>query len=137
MSDDDTDTAALDAWLAEHLFDWLPPGNRPEGPQTVRITTGWMCPPCADHIDPSLHGQPPALSTAGAGMLLVLEALRERWSQWSRTHYRERDRFAARLGLYEPEYGDAGMSFDALATAIAALNPLAVAQAARAALEAR
>ena len=65
------DTAALDAWLAEHLWGWRPPGREPIDDDTDRIWTGYLDP------DGKLATLP-QLSTTGDGMLMVDAAVDEK-----------------------------------------------------------
>lgn len=119
------DTTALDAWLAEHLFDGSPldctaPGH--EGSQCWSIPTG------PTHLAVIGYGPAPAYSTTGGGMLMVLEAMRERG--WSRAIYE------APIGEVV-EFARTGDKGEHLAYRAAdELLPTAVGLAAKAALEA-
>ncbi len=114
-----TDTAALDAWLAEHLLGWTSCND-----QTHRYLEHWHAP--GERLSVRC---PPALSTTGDGMLMVLEAMRERrwfyfmWAEGIPPH-----RIAAAFATVEEGWRDREVEADTL--------PLAVALAARAALEA-
>ncbi len=62
------DTAALDSWLAEHLFGWTHLHfTGPAELQRIGLS------PTDDEYEPL-----PAYSTTGDGMLMVLEAMQER-----------------------------------------------------------
>ncbi len=131
-----TDTAELDAWLAEHLLGWLrlnSGGWRCTGADTCTHAT-------APHTNPQVHSSvPPALSTTGDGMLMVMQALRERGWEWTIRFREDGVHWPGRMYPLDtslPFYGamftkgphGAGNEEDTL--------PLAVAQAARAAIRA-
>ena len=119
------DTAVLDAWLAERLLGWTYSAEGGEFPHWHPAGT-YDC-----TVDP------PALSTTGDGMLLVLEAMRARWATFNRKHWRVQECFAENLGFFEGYFNtDPDMSLLHIAETLAELTPLRVATAARAALEA-
>lgn len=74
-TDTQVDTAALDAWIAEHLF----------GMHHGRDASGSPYWDYREHLGSvdigvllaDVHVAPPAYSTTGDGMLLVLEAMKE------------------------------------------------------------
>lgn len=139
MSDDDTDTAVLDAWLAEHLLGWTwwvhkqnvqseHAGQRFIGPNDGSLK--WFCWPAQG--GESIHdaGNAPKLSTTGDGMLMVLEAMQGRgWQALSHLFPDDSLRHATFIPEDVSATTEDWVSADTL--------PLAVAQAARAALEAR
>ncbi len=111
-----TDTD-LDAWLAEHLLGWTYSAEGGEFPHWHPIGTY----DCTMDV--------PKLSTTGDGMLMVLEAMRSR--RWYVVLYVEDDE------LYQASITAIDGPDDAVpvgADAEAETAPLAVAQAARAAL---
>lgn len=112
----------LDAWLAEHLFGWE------WVPQRVDILAGgfWRSPDGEHHQTPNQHDfWDCAYSSTGDGMLMVLEAMRERgWSFQLSDGLTETSLWVA---LFESDRADHQIYADSL--------PRAVAEAAKAALE--
>ena len=110
------DTAALDAWIAEHLLGW----GRVSAIFAKDKDPGWR-----DPHDANRPRTCRGLSTTGDGMLMVLEAMRERMPGVRAAFQRElRPLIINNDGFHwERDWS-------------IWITPLAVAQAARAALEA-
>ena len=103
-----TDTAELDAWLAENLLGWTE-------------HTGYWWPP--DESMSALEHAPKA-STTGDGMLMVLEAMRER--KWVSSAWIDEQGCHGDFDEWEATGSHARVTHRTAATL-----PLAVAQAAR------
>lgn len=124
----EADTRALDAWLTEHLFGW-----DAEACTCGMCIVNYYCPQHGDHSP-----LPPyAYSTTGDGMLIVLEAMRERGWHGMLDYGFPGDGYWVEAGftrLVEPAEGRG--PFDNAPAAHHDSLPAAVALAAKAALEA-
>lgn len=135
----DVDTDALDLWLAEHLLGWrwklyphayvhrflAPPGvgiGMPDATGTEEL------------VKEKRQRPIPKLSTTGDGMLTVMAALRARSVQ-TRMWTTKAEFCNALIMAHYPKWNETEDIKDVLYEMIHWLGPLAVAQAARVALE--